>query len=615
MSGHRRGTACALALVLAGILALPGCWIVELPAVPPDAGLSLDIDNSDIFGAAGDLANCLSNQTYCVGKVLYRCNKKGTEWITEDCAKAGKHCTRVSKDAYACSDKICQPKSLGCADDGLNAVVCSDDGKKWIPGVDCSGAKEKRLCLEGKCVEPCSVPSKVTYQGCTFMTANLPNYESDKIGFLVYNSSKLAAKVEISDGTRGLASAQIKPGKKTTLTVDVGTNMVNGSARKKGWGFLLSSSVKVEAMQISPLGISSQVNIKQRSSDGTMLLPWSALAGQYAAIALPVSNKDDMSYIAIVGAYPGTKVTVKPTTDTLAGDGIPALKKGQTYNTTLEIKDLLVLATKTMGADITGTSVEADRRIAVFSGNTCANLPANKSHCDHVQEQLLPVGSWSTGYIAAKFKPRGKTPEKDLWRIFTEGLKAVDVTITTGNGAPFVKKIKKGEVYDFETAESFTVRPTTDRFIAVGHFSQGQAAVPMPLDKATYSEGFESLLKCPTKPSEGNLGDPSMSQLVPHTNYANSYNLLVPTNYKYDFLTVLVPSRVNKPIIVLDGKVLTKPLTRIKGTYSFYTHLRVTDGYHSISSNIPIGVEVHGYDCNTGYSYNGGMEHEQTTPF
>ena len=599
-------------LVLVCALALSGCWVVELPSDPPDAGLSLDVENTDVFGSAGDLSNCYANETYCVGKVLYRCNKAGTDWVIEDCAKASKNCTKIKKDTFACTDMICEPESGGCEDDGLTTRNCSSDGKSWIKGMVCKFATEKKICNKGKCSEACEPPERNTNRGCNFFTANLPNHESYKIGFIVHNPSKLTAKVQLFNGTRGLGSAEIKPGKQATITVDEGTDMVDGSAFQKGWGFELSSNVRVEAMQISPIVITTQNTITQRSSDGTMLLPYAALGDLYYAIAAPVSGKDDMSYVAVVGSYPNTKVTITAATDTLAGTGIPALKKGQKHNVTLQRKDLVVLATKTLGADITGTEIKADQRVAVFGGNSCLNLPAGKSHCDHVQEQLLPVGSWGPSYVATKFKARGKTPEKDHWRIFGPAKGAISVTISTGKAAPVVKKLKAGEIYDYETTESFAVRSSV--FFAVAHFAVGQAAVPMPLDK-TFSEGFDSKEKCPTSASEGNLGDPAMSIVVPHRNFAESYDVLVPSNYKYDFLTITIPSRVNKPLIVLDGKLVTQPIIRIKGTYYFHTQMRITDGYHTVTANGPIGLELHGYDCNTAYAYNGGIEQWQNKPF
>ncbi len=599
------------AFLLPALLALAGCWVVELPSEPPDAGLKLDFDDSDLFGKAGKLTNCTPKETYCVGQVLYHCDAKGNKWQQQDCAASKKNCVKVTKELYACTDKICAPKAASCDSDGLTTLFCSDDGKKWQKGMVCDFVKNKKICVEGKCMEACGAPSKTFNKGCKFFTANLPNYESDKIGFLVHNVSKLKAKVQLSDGTRGLDQADIAPGKQATLMADVGTNMVTTSGNKKSWGFEVSSNVPVEVMQISPNGISPQSNIPQRSSDGTMVFPWHALGDSYYAATAPVSNSEDMAFVAVVGSYPGTKVTIKPSADTLAGDGIPALKKGQSWTTTLEIKDLVVVATKTLGADLTGTEVKTSGRVAVFSGNACLKMPKDKGHCDQAAEQILPVGSLGPSYIAVKFTPRGKTPEKDHWRIFAPNLDPLKVTITSGK-ATVVKTVKKGEILDYATTESFHLR--AKEFFYVAHFAGGQAAVPLPLD-ATFKDGVGNTKKCPTDPKQGNLGDPAMSMLVPHRNFAEAYNLFVPQNYKYDFVTITIASNVNLPIIVFDGKVLNQPLTRIPGTYYFYTRLRVTDGMHTVAANKPFGLEVHGYDCNTGYAYNGGMLHEQTTPF
>ena len=57
--------------------------------------------------------------------------------------------------------------------------------------------------------------------------------------------------------------------------------------------------------------------------------------------------------------------------------------------------------------DPTGTRVSSTNSVAVFSGNECANVPANVTYCDHVEEQMIPVASWDTEYMGIKFKPRG----------------------------------------------------------------------------------------------------------------------------------------------------------------------------------------------------------------
>ena len=601
-----------LALLAAG---LAGCWVVELPT-DTDAGLSLDMETGDVFPWPGEVDTCQPGQTYCVGQTHYRCDAAGKKWITEDCKKAGKNCLReeqTNKISYSCSKMICQPKSGSCADDGLTTLVCSEDGSRWVKGQLCDLAKKGQHCRRGKCDEACGPPLVRHNIGCHFYTANLHNWEAYKVAVMVYNPGKLPAKLQLRNGTRDHGQAVLQPGTFTTIEADVGSDMLQvTSGLKKGWGWGLHSNVPVVAWQLSPNGISPDDKYKQRSGGGSVLLPIPALDKQYFVFTAPVSHAEDMAYVAVVATDPDTSVTVTPTVDIKASEGIPAVKKGQPYTTTLQIYDLLVLGTDVKGADLTGTRVKSNKRVVVYGGNACATVPAGKDHCDHLQEQMLPVDAWTASYVAANFMPRGTKAEDNVWRIMA-GLKSAKVTINRATSAPVIKTLSPGQFFELSTNEAMMVSATGQ--VSLAHFAVGQAAVTLPLNKALYSEGFDSTLKCPTSSTQGNLGDPAMTITVPSSQHRTEYDVLVPKNYKYDFLTITMSAKTSAPLIMLDGKLLTRPMTRIRGTYAFYTHVRVTDGLHKIRSNVPVGVEVHGYDCNTAYAYSGGMLLQPYTPF
>jgi hypothetical protein len=89
------------------------------------------------------------------------------------------------------------------------------------------------------------------------------------------------------------------------------------------------------------------------------------------------------SQFAIVATADATSVSIIPsvTTGERPG-GVPyqiTLQQGQTYR--LRNSD-------PPPSDLSGTSVIADKPIAVFTGHECARIPPEFLFCDHLVEQL-----------------------------------------------------------------------------------------------------------------------------------------------------------------------------------------------------------------------------------
>src|SRR6218665_241365 len=73
-------------------------------------------------------------------------------------------------------------------------------------------------------------------------------------------------------------------------------------------------------------------------------------------------------------------------------------------NLTMQAND--VYQTGFHDLDYTGVYVASSQPIAVFSGHACANVPVNINYCDHIVEQVPPVGQWGTSFIMASFYGR-----------------------------------------------------------------------------------------------------------------------------------------------------------------------------------------------------------------
>ena len=563
-------------------------------------------EDSEQPGAdGGGPVTCLANVSKCLGDTLKTCNAAGSGWQQQDCAASGQRCLAIKGEAQ-CTSLVCDPFSGGCTADGKSTRSCSADGKQWTAGKACQVSKGE-LCFAGKCDNACARAAKDRQNvGCTFYPVNLQNEEAAKVGVVVSNPNPLAATVTLSDAKGQLESKSVQPGKLATFFIAAGKNALKGSGLSR-LAFKLSATLPVAAYQFSPLN-----KAEQRSTDASLLLAKAALGKRHFVFSAQVGNLDNTGYVTVVGVEAGTKVTVTPTADTVAGAGVPAIKAGKEYTATLGELDVLQLnAAAVKWADMTGTRVASDKPVAVFGGHTCADMPVGKSYCDHLQEQLPAVESWGWAYVAVKFMPRGQTSEDDSWRVMASEDQTT-ITFSGGDKVLSEKKLQAGEYHQIDSASNFVVK--SDKAIAVAHYTQAQEAVTLPLDLVRYSEGFQTPKGCTTSLSHGNLGDPGMSAAVPVTQWRKNYIFLTPDTYRYDFVTITVKTDEGDPDVLLDGKQLTTKLTPLKGTDYSYARLRVTDGPHTISSDAAFGLEVYGYDCNVSYAYTGGSNLKAINP-
>ena len=93
---------------------------------------------------------------------------------------------------------------------------------------------------------------------------------------------------------------------------------------------------------------------------------------------------------------------------------VPALAAGGTYTTTLNAYDNLQIASNAEAADLSGTKIGASAPVAVFGGHQCLLIPVGYGYCDHLEEQMMPLQTWGTEYVAARHPPRGS--EGVIWR-------------------------------------------------------------------------------------------------------------------------------------------------------------------------------------------------------
>ena len=202
-----------------------------------------------------------------------------------------------------------------------------------------------------------------------------------------------------------------------------------------GKAFRLTSDMPVLAYQWNPYGS------EMSSADASLLMPVTSLTGTYLAASWPTNQLGDSakySQVTVVGTQDDTQVTFIPRIAVESYGGIGPLTAGvESPAYALDAGDVLTIRSDAEGGDLSGTVVQADRRVAVFGGHGCANVPsADYCCCDHLEEQLLPLEAWGMSTVLARVAPRTDcTADHDtaLWRIIAG---ADNMTVTFDPPAP-----------------------------------------------------------------------------------------------------------------------------------------------------------------------------------
>jgi len=587
------------------------------------------------------------------------CNNSGTGYVDGVCQGPDGNDSQCR--AGKCT--LCNPGFRKCDSDEL-VVECAADGASYTPyqtcradrGEACTGQFCEELCAQ-------SIKFK-SYIGCDYWGVDLDNafvpgggrgyYDAQgaQYAIVVANpaASPLAATIEVKQyeggqvetvpyDSQGLAlpSEPLMPGELRVYRLprrDINGTEISPKA------YQVTSSTPIIAYQFNPLE-----NENVFSNDASLLLPSTLLGREYLVMTREQTFDVLRSYLTVVAIMEGeTTVSVEVTGPTEAGlkyagsdaeESIPHMEPGETRIFKLKQFDVLNIETDRPGADLTGSRVLASQRVAVFGGSEAANAP-NTARCididpvtkegvcewdkqttcrtltdcvnagfntccaDHLEQQLLPVKTWGSSYVATKSWDRGL--EKDIWRIMAaeDNTKVVLVPPQSGISIPI---LSRGEWFEFESAGNFEIHAQNEKPIMVGQFLAAQDA-PEPNVGGIANQG------------DAGTGDPAFMLAVPVEQYREDYVILVPAEYAENYFNITAPTGA---AVTVDGEdILDGFFTVIgSGEYSVYRQ-RLEPGTHTITSTEPAGVIVYGYDQYVSYAYTGGLtldEINKETPF
>lgn len=362
---------------------------------------------------------------------------------------------------------------------------------------------------------------------------------------------------------------------------------VVGSGR--GAAFRIETDQPVAAYQILPYGGASAA-----ATSATLLLPTSTWGDNYVAVTpyaqsqLIEPGSVPENAVLIVGQESGTSVTILPTAAIAGGGGLDPAPAGQAKTYALGEGEFIQFL---QGPELAGSVIKANKRVGVFGGASCMNIPTNVPACDTAQQQIPPVRALGSEYVGVRHPAREGVEPTTPWRL----VGAVDGTQltwepTTPPGAP--TSLSVGQVAEFSAAGPFVVRSQDDAhpFYAAGYMTSGQ-------------------------PYFG-TGDPEWVNLVPTGQYLKSYVLLTdPTYSETSLVVVRKPSADGTFSDVELGCAGTLTGWQSVGEFEVTkvdivkNQLPVggcSNGRHELASTAPFAVTVWGWGHFVSYAYPGG---------
>jgi hypothetical protein len=452
------------------------------------------------------------------------------------------------------------------------------------------------VCINGMCVSDDECGEAVANKsnvGCEYFGVDMDNYTSALPYAIVVSNLDAATvhvMVEARNGMTWNLLEETDIDSKEAYVFMLGDNSTNGSFHMPNKAYRVTSDLPVVAYQFNPYAGLQPNDADICTNDGSLLIPTSGLDMYYYALTYPPNVSEGM--IVIAGTEDETLVTVTAAVAINAGGSVPAIPAGGSESFMLQEADVVQL--ESMG-DLSGSYIEADKKVAVWGGNDCAYVPTSVSWCDHLEHQMFPVTTWGQEFVAARTVIRTSMgePENDYWRVIAseDGTSISTVPDVAGlNG----QTMNAGQVIEVGVNYSFTVSATAP--IMIGQFLTGHSATDVPF--------------------EGAGGDPAFALLPPYEQFMTNYVFLAPEKYLNDYLVITHPTGLT---VNLDDNPVTSNPDCITAAFNDapdweITRCLIPDFTHTIDAAEGVGISVWGYGGRVSYGYTGGLNLETINP-
>ncbi len=307
------------------------------------------------------------------------------------------------------------------------------------------------------------------------------------------------------------------------------------------------------------------VNLRDASTDAYLGLPSDILGTEY--VVLGYQGNVAPSQMTIVGTEDNTIVTITPSFN--SGGRIA----GVPYVVNLDQGEVYQMRAFGSSNDVSGTLISSDKKVAVYGGNQCVNVPTGFGFCDIIVEQIPPINTLGKSFVALPLATRSGS----TFRVIA----SQDTTILLKDGS-IVATLNKGEFY--EVIDSTEVVFEASKPVLVAQYCHGQTW-------------------------DGVVSDPFMMLIPPYEQYLGSYTVSTPSSPRLTdhYLNIIAPNNATGTVLLNGVLIPSGDFTPI-GTSGFSGVTRsVAIGSHTVSSTSPIGIHSYGFGAFDSYGYPGGQ--------
>ncbi len=326
----------------------------------------------------------------------------------------------------------------------------------------------------------------------------------------------------------------------------------------------LRSSEKVEDLgihivsdePIAVYGLSSRF----QTTDTYLAYPVNVLGTSYRAMCYSWLASDLLAQLAVIATEDDTKVRITPSATTRRGKAANQsfeieLDKGQVYQ-------VIPRYDPGTNSDLTGTLIESNAPVAVFSGHNCAYVPdPTVKACNLLVEQLPPLNSWGRQFFVGTLAGRSSAVVRVL--------ATADSTSVYENNR-LVKVLNTGQFYENQNVTQHTMI-TSSNPVLVSQFSKG------------YANG-------------DSVGDPMMIVVAPTEQFLTAYRFATPIQGSWHhYINLIVPTE-SIPKLRLDGQLVDPRLFRQFGLSRYsIAQIEVDYGTHTLTGSEPFGLYSYGF--------------------
>ena len=422
--------------------------------------------------------------------------------------------------------------------------------------------------------------------------------EHQYISLVITTPETEAVNFTVSSLNQTIANGSVIAGTPTTISdsILISYAVSNESDRYKGILVTTGTEKKISVTVAMGVIISTGVYVNY---------PISAYSVNYVYYAVSIGTDESTSFssLLLVSGSNNTNITITPTVTVTIPSNLTqsgnqtVLNAGQSITIQLQYLETLLLKPVAALADLTGTKVESNKPLSVYSGHTCGHIPTDKDGCDFVGEQIPPVASWGNEFLVQSFYSRQSYILKLIG-----SQNDTNIDITCADGSHYTLSLQEGSVLNQTISETSCYINSTSP-ILVAQFVLGYSA------HTNYSPG-----------------DPAMTIIPPLHQYANNVTSfpimsLFPASV---FVNLVVLAANDSSQIQLNGTVLPSLTSSswkrynssVGGSYVLNsTMLEVADNgdindigeirVWSNNSNDKILAMVYGLGRLIGFSYTG----------